>query len=228
MKDKKFSLIGVHINEKNSSKLIFWGETYSNQFIQLSAVIDGQDTTVRIYGQDDRVFQNLINTSNEKIDVAGEIEIPEKSLKNNSIHLTMYADGNRIVGKKIDLNGKHGVFIYNLEKTIYRDDGSVDMAGWAIDNKPVEVRFFTGDGSEIPVEKKYRRDLYSAWPELGEEDLNAGFSIKIPKEKVNDYPWLLQFQCTHGIIEIKFTKRTSFKEDWKAAVGVKRAVARSY
>ena len=228
MKDKKFLLIGVHINEKNSSKLIFWGETYSNQFIQLSAVIDGQDTTVRIYGQDDRVFQNLINTSNEKIDVAGEIEIPEKSLKNNSIHLTMYADGNRIVGKKIDLNGKHGVFIYNLEKTIYRDDGSVDMAGWAIDKEPVDVRFFTADGTEIPVEKRYRKDLYSAWPELGEEDLNAGFSIKIPKEKVNDYPWLLQFKCTHGIIERKFTKRTSFKEDWKAAGGVKRAVARSY
>lgn len=228
MSDKIFNLKDLHIDEKNRSKLIFWGQTDASKDITLSVTIDGIDALVKIYKKEDIILKRLLDVSNEKIDIAGEIEIPEKSLKNKSIHLTMCADGNKIISRKIDVHSKLDGFIYNLEKVIYRDDGTVDIAGWAIDKTPAEVRFFTADGSEIPVEKKYRRDLYSAWPELDEEDLNAGFTIKIPKDKVSDYPWLLQFKCSHGIVERRFTKRTSFKEDWKAAGGVKRAIARSY
>ena len=111
---------------------------------------------------------------------------------------------------------------------IYRDNGSVDIEGWAVDKTPVEVRLTTGSGKEIPVEKKYRKDMYSAWPELDEEDLNAGFKVTIPKEDSEDYPWKLTFKYSHGTFERQFTKRTSVKESWKADGGVKRAIARSY
>ena len=228
MSDKIFKLRDIHVDEKNRTRLIFWGEKLTNENISISAKIDGYDAEVKLYSKDEGIFKKLIESSEQSVNLVGEIEIPKKIINKKTFTVIVRANENKIISRKMDLNSKLLSFVYNLEKVIYKDDGTVDIAGWAIDNKPVEVRFFTGDGSEIPVEKKYRRDLYSAWPELGEEDLNAGFSIKIPKEKVNDYPWLLQFKCTHGIIERKFTKRTSFKEDWKAAGGVKRAVARSY
>ncbi|MGN0240273.1 MAG: glycosyltransferase [Candidatus Weimeria sp.] len=228
MSDKIFDLKNIHVDEKNRARIIFWGEKNTNENIIISVSVDGYDAEVKIYSKEERIYSNLIGSSDQNINLVGEAILPEETLKKKNIKVTFRANGNKISSIKMDLNSKMLSFVYNLEKVIYKDDGTVDIAGWAIDEAPVDVRLFTADGTEIPVEKKYRKDLYSAWPELEEEDLNAGFSIKIPKDKVNDYPWLLRFKCSHGIIERKFTKRTSFKEDWKAAGGVKRAIARSY
>ena len=228
MSDKIFGLKSLHISEKDPSKIIFWGRKYTESPVQILVKIDGNDADVKLFTQTDHIYKNLLDVSEEKIDIAGEIQIPDSSLGKRAFRLIISANGSRLLSCKFNINRKTSGFVYNLEKVIYKDDESVEVAGWAIDMKPVEVRFFAGDGTEIAVERRYRRDLYTAWPELDESDLNAGFFIKIPKEKAGIYPWKLQFIYSKGVVERRFTRRTSFKEEWKAAGGIKRVIARSY
>lgn len=228
MSDKIFGLKSLHISEKDPSKIIFWGRKYTESPVQILVKIDGNGADVKLFTQTDHIYKNLLDVSEEKIDIAGEIQIPDSSLGKRAFRLIISANGSRLLSCKFNINRKTSGFVYNLEKVIYKDDGSVEVAGWAIDMKPVEVRFFAGDGTEIAVERRYRQDLYTAWPELDESDLNAGFFIKIPKEKAGIYPWKLQFIYSKGVVERRFTRRTSFKEEWKAAGGIKRAIARSY
>ena len=165
MSDKIFKLRDIHVDEKNRTRLIFWGEKLTNENISISAKIDGYDAEVKLYSKDEGIFKKLIESSEQSVNLVGEIEIPKKIINKKTFTVIVRANENKIISRKMDLNSKLLSFVYNLEKVIYKDDGTVDIAGWAIDKEPVDVRFFTADGTEIPVEKRYRKDLYCLWHE---------------------------------------------------------------
>ena len=228
MTDKFFQLKNIHISEKNPTQIIFWGDNHVKGKNDMRVWIDRREVPVTFLSKDDLIYKHLLESSDEKINTVGIIDIPADVMKKKRFELVGEMNGKKTIKGHFDINRDTSGFVYHLEKVIYRDNGSVDIEGWAVDKTPVEVRLTTGSGKEIPVEKKYRKDLYSAWPELDEEDLNAGFKVTIPQEAADDYPWKLNFTYSHGRYERQFTKRTSVKESWKADGGVKRAIARSY
>lgn len=228
MTDKFFQLKNIHISEKNPAQIIFWGDNPVKGKTDMRVWIDRREVPVTFLPKDDLIYKHLMESSDEKINTVGTIDVPADVMRKKSFDLIGEVNGKKTIRGHFDINRDTSGFVYNLEKVIYRDNGSVDIEGWAIDKTPVDVSFVTGNGTEIPVKKVYRKDLYSAWPELDEEDLNAGFKVTIPKEDSEDYPWKLTFKYSHGTFERQFTKRTSVKESWKADGGVKRAIARSY
>lgn len=228
MSDKFFLLKNIHISEKNPDQIIFWGENPVNGRTNMRFWINKEEVPVSLLSKENLIYKHLIETSNEKINIVGTINVPMNVMRKKKFNLVGEMNGKKTIRGHYIINRDTSGFVYNLEKVIYRDNGSVDIEGWAIDKSPVKVRFITGNGNELPVEKKYRKDLYSSWPELNEEDLNAGFKVTVPKEEANNYPWKLIFEYSHGVFERQFTKRTSVKESWKADGGVKRAIARSY
>ena len=223
MTDKFFQLKNIHISEKNPTQIIFWGDNPVKGKTDMRVWIDRREVPVTFLSKDDLIYKHLLESSDEKINTVGTIDVPADVMRKKSFDLIGEVNGKKTIRGHFEINRDTSGFVYNLEKVIYRDNGSVDIEGWAVDKTPVEVRLTTGSGKEIPVEKKYRKDMYSAWPELDEEDLNAGFKVTIPKEDSEDYPWKLTFKYSHGTFERQFTKRTSVKESWKADGGVKRA-----
>ena len=78
MSDKIFKLRDIHVDEKNRTRLIFWGEKLTNENISISAKIDGYDAEVKLYSKDEGIFKKLIESSEQSVNLVGEIEIPKK------------------------------------------------------------------------------------------------------------------------------------------------------
>ena len=215
-----FELKNIHISEKNPAELIYAGELISEASdIKVSAFINGESCKV----------SPLSGGMSDSVN--GVISIPEDLSKEKKLRVKLVVSD--ALGRKdtvshmMTINEKTGTLLYFVDEVRFADDGSATIVGWALDREPVVIHFSVSDGQEILVEKFNRKDLLATFPEI--EDTNAGFRIRMKKAEAEKFPWKLTFEGTDGHkAERIFTSRTSLKEQWKDAGGIRRAIARSY